>query len=118
MLYCICLFTNQNKYEKNLYPLFVAVLTISAISQSEPLWLRYSAISPAGKTILFNYKGDIYSVASVGGAAVPLTYTMKPSGEPQKIKITIANDDRTPVAQNVDVNEKFTEVTLSPKSIF
>ncbi len=52
---------------------FVTMLTISAFSQIEPLWLRYSAISPDGKTILFNYKGDIYSVASEGGTAVPLT---------------------------------------------
>lgn len=44
-----------------------------AVSQVNPLWLRYPAISPDGKTILFEYKGDIYSVPSAGGTAVPLT---------------------------------------------
>ncbi|MEN8202075.1 MAG: S41 family peptidase [Bacteroidota bacterium] len=41
--------------------------------QENPLWLRYPAISPDGETILFNYKGDIYSVPSSGGDARPLT---------------------------------------------
>lgn len=36
-------------------------------------WYRHSAISPDGNTILFGYKGDIYSVSSEGGAARPLT---------------------------------------------
>jgi Tol biopolymer transport system component/C-terminal processing protease CtpA/Prc len=44
-----------------------------AISQDNPLWLRYPAISPDGQTILFSYKGDIYSVSSSGGTATPLT---------------------------------------------
>ena len=41
--------------------------------QDNPLWMRYPAISPDGKTILFEYKGDIYSVPSAGGTAIPLT---------------------------------------------
>lgn len=53
--------------------LMVTMLAISALGQSNPLWLRYTAISPDGKTILFTYKGDIYSVPSTGGNAVPLT---------------------------------------------
>jgi tricorn protease len=40
---------------------------------SNPLWLRYPAISPDGRTVLFCYKGDIYKVSSDGGTAVPLT---------------------------------------------
>jgi tricorn protease len=44
-----------------------------AVSQDTPLWLRYPAISPDGSTILFCYKGDIYSVPSAGGNATPLT---------------------------------------------
>jgi Tol biopolymer transport system component/C-terminal processing protease CtpA/Prc len=35
--------------------------------------MRYSAISPDGKTIVFTFKGDLYKVASTGGAAVALT---------------------------------------------
>lgn len=37
------------------------------------MWLRYPAISPDGKTIVFGYKGDLYKVAASGGDAVPLT---------------------------------------------
>jgi Tol biopolymer transport system component len=44
-----------------------------AAAQDAPLWLRYPAISPDGSTILFCYKGDIYSVPSAGGSATPLT---------------------------------------------
>ncbi|MCK9203551.1 MAG: S41 family peptidase [Bacteroidales bacterium] len=43
--------------------------------QDNPLWMRYTAISPDGKTILFCYKGDIWSVPSKGGVATPLTIT-------------------------------------------
>ena len=46
---------------------------IPAQAQDRPLWLRYSAISPDGQTILFCYKGDIYRVPASGGQAVPLT---------------------------------------------
>jgi len=50
-------------------------LLIAAVSfcQENPLWLRYTAISPDGQTILFTYKGDIYSVPAKGGSAIPLT---------------------------------------------
>ena len=44
-----------------------------SFAQSTPLWLRYPSISPDGKQIVFSYKGDIYKVASSGGAALPLT---------------------------------------------
>ena len=47
------------------------VATLAA--QDSPLWLRYPAISPDGQTLLFEYKGDIWSVAASGGNAVPLT---------------------------------------------
>ncbi len=42
-------------------------------AQNNPLWIRYPAISPDGKTIAFGYKGDIYKVDATGGVAVPLT---------------------------------------------
>jgi tricorn protease len=42
-------------------------------AQSSPMWLRYPAISPDGKTIAFGYKGDIYRVDANGGVAIPLT---------------------------------------------
>ncbi|HTR81514.1 MAG TPA: S41 family peptidase [Bacteroidota bacterium] len=49
------------------------LMTTIMLCQENPLWMRYPAISPDGKTILFEYKGDIYSVASDGGTAIPLT---------------------------------------------
>jgi Tol biopolymer transport system component/C-terminal processing protease CtpA/Prc len=49
----------------------ISSLLVSA--QERPLWLRYPAISPDGQSIAFEWKGDIYSVSSAGGKAVPLT---------------------------------------------
>lgn len=47
--------------------------TATAFSQDSALWLRYPAISPDGQSILFEYKGDIWSVPAGGGSAIPLT---------------------------------------------
>jgi tricorn protease len=47
--------------------------TATGHAQENPLWMRYPAISPDGQTVLFSYKGDIYSVPAKGGSAVPLT---------------------------------------------
>ena len=44
-----------------------------ACSQESPLWLRYPAISPDGQTFVFSSKGDLYTVPSGGGSAIPLT---------------------------------------------
>lgn len=60
---------------KKLILIFWAVLlNLSAISQDNPTWLRYSAISPDGQTIVFSYKGDLYKVPVTGGTAVPITF--------------------------------------------
>ena len=57
--------------------IFSLALVLSSIiftfGQSNPQWLRYPAISPDGQTLLFEYKGDIWSVPAAGGNAVPLT---------------------------------------------
>jgi Tol biopolymer transport system component len=59
---------------KKLIALLSAILMVSiSFAQSNPLWLRYPAISPDGKTIAFGYKGDIYKVNAGGGSATPLT---------------------------------------------
>src|SRR5215204_339891 len=50
-----------------------AICVLSAFAQQPALWLRYPAISPDGKTIVFSYKGDLYKVAASGGDATPLT---------------------------------------------
>lgn len=61
-----------------------------------PLWLRYPAISPDGKTIAFSYKGDLYSVPASGGAARQLTqheaYDAMPVWSPDSKTIAFASD--------------------------
>lgn len=49
------------------------LLAAATLGQDNALWMRYPAISPDGQTVLFSYKGDIYSVPSGGGTATPLT---------------------------------------------
>jgi Tol biopolymer transport system component len=55
---------------------FLAALgaaNLVSYAQENPLWMRYPAISPDGKSIVFSYQGDLYKVPSEGGQAVPLT---------------------------------------------
>ncbi len=59
---------------KQIILVLVALLAITQLNaQTTPLWMRYPAISPDGKSIVFGYKGDLFKVPSDGGAAVPLT---------------------------------------------
>jgi Tol biopolymer transport system component/C-terminal processing protease CtpA/Prc len=53
--------------------LFSGIILNSLTAQITPSWLRYSSISPDGKTIAFTYKGDLFTVASSGGVATALT---------------------------------------------
>lgn len=59
--------------KKILFVLLAAFAVLQSTAQLNPGWLRYSAISPDGKTIVFTYKGDLYRVASSGGIATALT---------------------------------------------
>ncbi|CAN5310980.1 S41 family peptidase [soil metagenome] len=52
---------------------FVFLMAAAAYGQGGALWLRYPAISPDGATVLFEYKGDIYSVPAAGGTATAMT---------------------------------------------
>lgn len=53
---------------------FIVVLSaLTNAANPAPVWMRYPAISPDGKTIAFEYKGDLWRVSSGGGAAVALT---------------------------------------------
>jgi len=49
------------------------LLSASSWAQTNPLWMRYPSISPDGKTVAFNYMGDIYKVDAKGGEAIRLT---------------------------------------------
>ncbi|HTS42777.1 MAG TPA: hypothetical protein VMH01_00165, partial [Puia sp.] len=58
---------------KNLLFSLIMMISFAAAAQQTPLWIRYPAISPDGKTIAFGYKGDIYRVDVNGGPAIALT---------------------------------------------
>lgn len=81
----------------------MAVITASIIlgsttlpAQNNPLWMRYPAISPDGKSIAFCYKGDIFKVSSKGGAAIQLTsnpaYDYMPVWSPDSKSIAFASN--------------------------
>ena len=58
---------------KKLLLAMLGLVSLAATAQDSPLWLRYPALSPDGKTIVFGYKGDLYRVDASGGTAIPLT---------------------------------------------
>lgn len=49
---------------------------------NDPMWVTHPAISPDGRWIAFEYKGDIFKVSATGGTAVPLTMTSAYDGYP------------------------------------
>lgn len=61
---------------KTCWTLFVStilvVISFSIAAKTDSNWFRKTAISPDGKTILFEAKGDIYKVSVNGGDAVPI----------------------------------------------
>lgn len=71
------------------------LLFSSLMAQQNPLWMRYPAISPDGKTIAFCYKGDIFLVNSEGGKATQLTthaaYDTHPIWSPDSKTIAFAS---------------------------
>ncbi|WP_028296577.1 S41 family peptidase [Olivibacter sitiensis] len=72
------------------------LLSAGAFAQSEALWLRYPAISPDGKTLVFGYQGNIYKVDVNGGTAIPLTvgssHSMMPVWSHDGKSIAFANN--------------------------
>ena len=68
-------------------------LTLSA---GNVKWLRYPSISPDGETVVFSYKGNLYTVSSQGGEAKQLTthqaYDYAPVWSPDGKTIAFASD--------------------------
>ena len=62
-----------------------------APADGTPLWIRYPAVSPDGRTIAFAYGGQIWRVAAEGGEAVPLTsgdfYSTRPVWSPDGARL-------------------------------
>src|SRR5205085_9161568 len=50
-----------------------ALFCVRTTAQTPPLWLRYPSLSPDGRTIVFAYRGDLYTVPRQGGPATQLT---------------------------------------------
>lgn len=81
--------------KKILLALIALLATASAMAQSDPLWMRFPAISPDGKTVAFSYKGDIWTVPANGGQARQITtnpaYDAYPVWSPDSRQIAFAS---------------------------
>lgn len=73
----------------------MTMTSVASFAAEGPLWMRYPAISPDGKTIAFSYKGDIYTVNADGGEAHQLTtnnaYDAYPVWSPDGSRIAFAS---------------------------
>lgn len=67
----------------------------TAVAQTNPLWMRFPAISPDGSTVAFSYKGDLWTVPTAGGQARQLTtnpaYEAYPVWSPDSRQIAFAS---------------------------
>ena len=65
----------MKKMFKKIHLLGMALcLSAATMAQESEQWIRYSAISPDGKTIAFTFKGDIFTVPAEGGEANQITF--------------------------------------------
>jgi tricorn protease len=88
---------STNHIMKKLFSLLLSTAVLGATqAQTQPSWLRYPALSPDGKTIVFTYKGDLYRVPAGGGSATQLTqheaHDFMPVWSPDGQSIAFASD--------------------------
>jgi len=85
----------MNIKHKILLAIFLSISSFG-FAQDAALWLRYPSISPNGKSIVFNYMGDIYLTNSEGGMAKQLTtntaYDYKATWSPDGETIAFASN--------------------------
>ena len=92
-----------NKTTRLLAFLFIILFQGSQLiaQGSQPLWMRYNAISPQGDKIAFAYKGDIYVVDAEGGQARQITTNSSYDFNP------IWSNDGKHIAFSTDRNANF-----------
>ncbi|WP_158797539.1 S41 family peptidase [Pedobacter sp. L105] len=75
---------------------FLAFAGFKGNAQVQPRWMQQPSVSPDGKWIAFEYKGNIFKVPYTGGDAVPLTIANSYNGYPvwshDSKKIAFASD--------------------------
>ena len=60
--------------------LLLCAVLFKTYAQIQPRWIQQAAISPDGKWIAFEYKGNIFKVPATGGDATALTISESYSG--------------------------------------
>ena len=78
-----------------LFPISLLAATLPA-QPTEAGWLRYPAIAPDGRSLVFTYRGDLWRVDVAGGPARPLTqhvaHDAMPVWSPDGRQIAFASD--------------------------